>query len=569
MRCTQLPLQLRSWWKQEVLALTPAHRQRLLRVSAALLVGLTGLNLLRHHQQERLQRDTHLQQAQELAAAQWNAIRATAYDWAHWDQTHAYARGEAPGYPARNLQVANGLTSVAPVVLILNRNNQLLTLQGRKGASSWANHPLVRCTRSHATRVLKTPRTYGFSCSDPGDRRLWIGVIEPITDTTEQDDRSDLMVLMAPLRHPSHGAQLQALMAALEPQLVLAPPGPQAMILQGRSIWGDAERVLTLRPQPVVEPTLRSMGRDLALASPFVLLSLALRCALMLQHRRQVLQQRRRQQRSERRLRRARRQLDQLFDQLPLQERERVMRVLSSLGGDPIDDLARRLEAYAAVVRRQQGHAPEQLPLRYAPMCDQHGRLQRLLVQSLPLSEGSVQAALAGWANLPAAWREQLGLQFELTRSQWRDPVFIAALESSLKHVGCPVQLCTLATRVEQLVPASDELVETMATLRSLGFQLALIHSGSASDPCSLLNKLPFHELQLSVPSLIEPGLQEPQQALFTALVHLAEARGLQISVCNVKTEQQRERFRALPIYLFVGPLIAACSEDPAELLLS
>ncbi len=171
--------------------------------------------------------------------------------------------------------------------------------------------------------------------------------------------------------------------------------------------------------------------------------------------------------------------------------------------------------------------------------------------------------------SLPAAWREQLGLQFELTRSQWCDPVFIAALESSLKHMDCPVQLCTLATRVEQLVPASDELAETMATRRSRGFQLALIHSGGASDPGSLLNKLPFHELQLSVPNWIKPGLQGPQQALFTALVHWAEARGLQISVCNLQAIWQRDQLRALPIHLFAGPLIAACSEDPADLLLS
>lgn len=201
-------------------------------------------------------------------------------------------------------------------------------------------------------------------------------------------------------------------------------------------------------------------------------------------------------------------------------------------------------------------------------MCDQYGRLQRLLVQSLPLSQQSVRAALAGWANLPAASRVHLGLQFELTRAQWCDPAFLAGLASSLNHTGCPVQLCLLAARVERLVPASPQLAETMETLRNRGFQLALIHSGSASDPGSLLNKLPFHELQLSVPSLIEPGWHEPHQALFTALVHLAEARGLRISVCNVQIQQQRERLRALPINLFSGPLIAACSEDPAELLL-
>ncbi len=76
---------------------------------------------------------------------------STAYDWAHWDETHAFARGEAPGYPARNLKVANGLSSVAPVVLIINRSGALLTLQGRRGPSSWAQDPLVRCSQAQST----------------------------------------------------------------------------------------------------------------------------------------------------------------------------------------------------------------------------------------------------------------------------------------------------------------------------------------------------------------------------------------------------------------------------------
>jgi len=568
MRRQRIPGHLRSWWKQEALALTPRQRQRLLRMSALLLIGLTALNLNHHHQEQQQQRDAQLQRGQELAAAQWNTIRATAYDWAHWDETHAYARGKAPGYPIRNLQAANGLSSVAPVVLILSPSNELLTLQGRKGASSWPNDPLVSCTRSHATRVLKAPHTYGLSCRDQNGKRLWIGVIEPITDTAEQKSFSGLMVLLAPLRHPSHGPQLQALMAALEQQLELAPPGPQTMTLHGRSIWGDARRVLTLRPQSVVEPAVSGMAGDVALASPFVLLFLALRATLMLQRRRQDLHQRLSQQHSERRLRRARRQLDQLFDQLPRQERERALRALATMRADPIDDLARRLEVYAEALRLQQGEDPKHQPLRYAPMRDRQGRLQRLLVQSLPLSQNTVQAALTGWGNLPAAWREQLGLQFELTQLQWSDAEFIKSLEINLKRTSCPTQLCTLAADAEQLDPSSAHLRETMMELHSRGFNLALIHSGSANDPGLLLQTLPFDELQLSIPSLVGLSLQGPQQALFTALVHLGKARDLRISAINLQTTEQRDQLQALAIDQLAGPLCGSATLDPAELLL-
>lgn len=261
MQSTARPSLLRSWWKQEALALAPQQRQRLLRLSAVLLIALAALNLQRHHHRHHRARNASLTQARELAEAQWSALRATAYDWAHWDETHAFARGQAPGYPERNLKAANGLTRLAPVVLILNRHGTLLALEGREGPSSWSRDPLVLCTQRHAKRLISQPQSRGISCRAHGTERLWIGVIEPITDTREQQNASGLMVLLAPLRHPSHGPQLQRLMAALERQLTLAAHGPQAMHLQGQTIWSDSNQVLTLRPQPVVLPALGSLGR--------------------------------------------------------------------------------------------------------------------------------------------------------------------------------------------------------------------------------------------------------------------------------------------------------------------
>ena len=567
MKHNRLPRLLRSWWKQEALALTPGQQQRFQRVSVLLVVGLTALNLQHHYQEQRKQRDAQLQQGQQVAAAQWDVIRATAYDWAHWDETHAYALGKAPEYPIRNLQAANGLSSVAPVVLILNRSNQLLTLQGRQGASSWLNDPLVLCSRSHAKRVIGKPRTFGISCHDREGEHLWIGVIEPITDTEEQETSSGLMVLLAPLRHPRYGLELQALMAGLEQQLELAPPSPQTMTLHAQSIWGDSKRVLTLRPQSVLQLALSGLTRDVALASPFLLLLLGLRGALMLQRRGQHLQRQLRQRRSQQRLRQAKHKLDQLFDQLPLQERERSLQALATMQADPIDDLARRLEAYAGAMQRLQGQETEQTQILYAPMKDQEGSVQRLLVESGPLDEEKVQTALAGWASLPAAWRQRLGVQFQLTRSQWCNPEFITAMEVNRKRVGCPSELCILAGRAEQLIPCSNQLLETMTSLRSRGYHLALVVSDNSSDPGLLMQKLPFDELQLSVPRQVTPGVHEPEQALFAALVHLGKARGLRVNAVNLQSKEQRDLLRALAIDQLAGPLCGSATIDPAELL--
>jgi hypothetical protein len=189
---------LRSWGKQEARVLTPWQRRWLQRGSLMLALGLCGLAMQRHHTLERQRRDTQLQQGIELAAVQWSTLRATAYDWAHWDETHAFARGEAPGYPDRNLKAASGLSSVAPVVMIIDQGGDLLTLQGRRGASSWAQDPLVQCSQAQSKQLLAAPRTLGMHCRDQEKNRLWIGVIEPITDTAEQEPPSGLMVLLAP-----------------------------------------------------------------------------------------------------------------------------------------------------------------------------------------------------------------------------------------------------------------------------------------------------------------------------------------------------------------------------------
>ena len=561
------PLQwLRSWGKQEARALTPWQRAWLQRGSLVLALGLGALAFEHHHRLERQRRDTELQQGIELAAAQWSTLRATAYDWAHWDETDAFARGEAPGYPARNLKAANGLSSVAPVVLIINRSGGLLTLQGRRGPSSWAQDPLVRCSQVQSTDLLAAPQTLGIHCSDQNGTRLWIGVIEPITDTSEQASASGLMVLLAPLRHPSHGPAMQTLMHSLERQLMAGAPGQQTIRLHGQPLWNADRRVLNLSPKPVVGEAMAALGNDLSVALPFLLSLLGLRAGLMLQRRRSLLLQRQQQQRSQQRLRRARLQLEQGLNNLPDRQREQALQLLSPGCGDPIDDLARKLELVAQALRDQQEAPSQSAAVQFEPMRNHQGELRRVHVLTAPeRTLERYREAIKGWSNLPSGVRCNLGLQLDLPPALWGSPETLQALIAILRNHNMPPDLCTIG--IEGAKASAEALRQHLPLWRNAGFALSWLHTAGALDPATWLHKQWVDEVQLVTPGWSHPALITTQQALIGALIELAHVRDLRVSVRGVQQQDDLQDLWQRGVALVAGPRIGRPLPDLSELV--
>ena len=563
------PLQwLRSWGKQEAQALAPWQRRWLQRSSLVLALALCALAFERHHSLERQRRDTKLQQGVELAAAQWSTLRATAYDWAHWDETDAFARGEAAGYPARNLNVANGLSSVAPVVLIINRSGALLTLQGRRGPSSWAQDPLVRCSQAQSKALLAAPQTLGIHCSDQNRTRLWIGVIEPITDTSEQALTSGLMVLLAPLRHPSHGPAMQALMQSLEQQVTAGEPGDQTLQLHGQPLWGTDRRVLNLNPKPVVGEAMAALGSDLSVVLPFLLSLLGLRAGLMLQRRRILLLQRREQQRSQQRLRRARRQLEQGVNNLSNRQREQALQLLSPGCGDPIDDLARKLEVAAQELRDQQETPSRSAAVLFEPVRNHQGELKRVHVLTGPenLME-RYRDAIKAWSNLPLGVRCNLGLKLDLPPALWSSTQTLQALITILHDHNMPPDLCTVG--IEGANASAEALRQHLPLWRNAGFALSWLHAAGALDPAIWLHKQWVDEVQLFAPGWSHPTLITPQQALIVALIELAHARDLQVSMRGVQQKEDLQGLWQRGVNLVSGPPIGGPALKVSELLIA
>ena len=107
------------------------------------------------------------------------------------------------------------------------------------------------------------------------------------------------------------------------------------------------------------------------------------------------------------------------------------------------------------------------------------------------------------------------------------------------------------------------------AAFTAWGLQALRLGLGMEAEIGKLLQRLPFSEQQLCVSSLIAPNLQETQQALFTALLHLGQVRGLRIAVINLQTQQQRDSLQTLHVDLIAGPLIGTPAEAPADLLIT
>ncbi|NDD70203.1 MAG: EAL domain-containing protein, partial [Synechococcaceae bacterium WB9_4xC_028] len=301
-------------------------------------------------------------------------------------------------------------------------------------------------------------------------------------------------------------------------------------------------------------------------ALPFLLCLLGLRAGLMLQLRRSLLLQRQQQQRSQQRLRRARLQLEQGLNNLPDRQREQALQLLSPGCGDPIDDLARKLELVAQALRDQQEAPSQSAAVQFEPMRNHQGELRRVHVLTAPeRTLERYREAIKGWSNLPSGVRCNLGLQLDLTPSLWGNPRTLQKLIAILNNHNMPPALCTIG--IEGAKASAEALRQHLPLWRNAGFALSWFHTAGALDPATWLHKQWVDEVQLVTPGWSHPALITTQQALIKAIIELAHARDLRVSVRGV---QQQDDLRSLwqrGVNLASGALIGGPVLEIEELL--
>jgi EAL domain-containing protein (putative c-di-GMP-specific phosphodiesterase class I) len=324
--------------------------------------------------------------------------------------------------------------------------------------------------------------------------------------------------------------------------------------------------VLNLNPKPVVGEAIAALGSDLSVALPFLLCLLGLRAGLMLQRRRSLLLQRQAQQRSQQRLRRARRLLEQGLDKLPNRQREQALQLLILGCGDPIDDLARKLELVAQAHRDQQEAPSQSTAVEFEPMRNHQGELQRVHVLAGPeITLERYREAIKAWSNLPAGLRLNLGLQLDLSPALLSNPETLQALIAILHDHNMPPELCTIG--IEGAKASVEALRQYLPLWRNAGFALSWLQTTGALDPATWLHKQWVDEVQLLAPGWGHPALITTQQTLIGTLIELAHARGLRVSVRGVQEQEDQQGLWQRGAALVAGPEIGRPLTDLGTLL--
>lgn len=311
----KLPGLLRSWLKEERQALANPGWRFVLRVAVPLVVLLAGLEAARRLQEKGQNLEEKQQQAIDLLYWLSGEQRRTAQDWAHWDDTLAFAEGRNPAFPTTDMDTS-ALLSAGAVMAIWGPTGQRLTIRGGNPGDGRGHSALSRCLddvdskrRSSGTRHLRV------LCA--GGEQLYVGSLEAISDNTDTVRSEASLAYLVPLLTPESNQPLAASLRRLRSELLFGESsGSNARAtMLAPPLWTTGGRVVRVWPAASLRHTLPVLLPLASLLAACTAILLGLRMQWMLAIRSQRLRARRSELVHGRRVRKMRREIGQLLAQ--------------------------------------------------------------------------------------------------------------------------------------------------------------------------------------------------------------------------------------------------------------
>lgn len=200
--------------------------------------------------------------------------------------------------------------------------------------------------------------------------------------------------------------------------------------------------------------------------------------------------------------------------------------------------------------------------------------------QFLPVAEESGLIVEIGDWMLRAVCRElerwdahdperALSVSLNVSARELRDSAFATRFASALDAAQLPAERIVLEI-AEPDVLLEPRAGDTLEALRGLGVRLVLDRFGGAGSALVHLTQHPFDGLKLDR-ALLHPDAPEGEAPIVEAVVQLAHALGLPITIPGIETEQQLAVVRALHVdgaqgHLIARPAPAGAFTDPGEL---
>jgi len=346
---------LGSWLREERRLLPSSVQPRRLALVALGLVALTlTLETRRRSEQLSLRFQRQRLEKLELVSVALSDIRRSALDWAHWDETFAFAQGRDPQFVQRSL-AQSSLFQGGGVMVLFERRGRPLVSYSSSGRDLSAQQSLRDCARRNLSGLVSLSSAVQLLC--PGEaRRPYLGVLTQISDSTGTAPAAGALVMFQPLIGEAHGPRLSRELQTLQDQLVIGSAAGQRPLPPPLSLRGPDGQPVGLQRPSTLAPLQQSLREELPLLLAVLLPLLLIRMQLTLVQRRQRLRTLRRERLATMRIRQVCRQLDELLAQLGLSGQGGMAQRLA-MGGRCSNDrngggshplaLERRLDAFA------------------------------------------------------------------------------------------------------------------------------------------------------------------------------------------------------------------------------
>jgi EAL domain-containing protein (putative c-di-GMP-specific phosphodiesterase class I) len=159
-----------------------------------------------------------------------------------------------------------------------------------------------------------------------------------------------------------------------------------------------------------------------------------------------------------------------------------------------------------------------------------------------------------------ASWPEPITVAINISPKQIVAPSLPNIVSQALSRNKLPGNRIELEVTEGVFLGDSNQTLDVMKRLRSLGVGIALDDFGTGYSSIGYLNKAVFHKLKIDGSFVREAGTRPENVAIIQSIVQLAKSFRMNVTAEGVETAEDFERMRDLGVdtiqgYLFGRPL--------------
>ncbi|MGF6272871.1 diguanylate cyclase (GGDEF)-like protein [Massilia sp. UYP11] len=179
--------------------------------------------------------------------------------------------------------------------------------------------------------------------------------------------------------------------------------------------------------------------------------------------------------------------------------------------------------------RRQDGSSVP--PDQFIPIAESSGLI-------VPLGEWVLREACLAWHALARAGH-RLPLSVNVSPVQFRQPDFVARVESILRDTGVPPGQLVFEVTEGLLVDRLDQTIDRMHALAALGVRISVDDFGTGYSSLAYLTRMPLYELKIDKSFIRDTPHDKDGTAIVQSILSMAGHLGLRVVAEGVETEAQ------------------------------